>query len=84
MPSVGIYGHTRADTYTGRARLREGAGSTDVAFDNLGYADWAEESYVLFPRLKREGVVPESVRFQVCIPDPAIILNMHVWPKRSL
>jgi hypothetical protein len=70
-----------SETYRGRARLRSGASQADVRFDNLGYADWAEESYALFASLKREGVLPESVRFQVCIPDPAIILNMHVWPE---
>jgi hypothetical protein len=81
VPAAGIYGHTLAETYRGRARLRQGTSPTDVAFDNLGYADWAEESYASFARLKRDGVLPEHVRFQVCVPDPAIILNMHVWPE---
>jgi hypothetical protein len=79
VPSVGIYGHTRAETYRGRARLR--AAASDVAFANLGYADWALESYALFSRLKHEGLLAADVRFQVCIPDPAIILNMHVLPE---
>ncbi len=81
VPSAGIYGHTMAETYRGRARLRPGAASQDITFPNVGYADWAEESYALFARLKRESVLPAHVRFQVCIPDPAIILNMHVWPE---
>jgi hypothetical protein len=81
VPAGGIYGHTTSEMYRGRARLRGGASQADVRFENLGYADWAEESYALFARLKHEGVLPASVRFQVCIPDPAIILNMHVWPE---
>lgn len=81
VPAVGIYSHTLAEAYRGRARLRQDASPPDIAFRNLGYADWAEESYALFARLKHDGVLPEQVRFQVCVPDPSIILNMHVWPE---
>jgi hypothetical protein len=81
VPSTGIYGHTMAESYRGLARLREGASANDVVFDNVGYADWAVESYALFARLKQEGVLPQAVRFQVCIPDPGIIVNRHVWPE---
>jgi hypothetical protein len=81
VPSGGIYGHSRAEMYGGRARLRNLASQADLRFDNLGYADWAEDSYALFARLKHEGVLPQSARFQVCLPDPAIIVNMHVWPE---
>ena len=70
-----------AETYRGRARLRAGARASDVQFHNVGYADWALESYALFARLKSEGVLPTNVRFQVCIPDPAIIVNLHVLPQ---
>lgn len=81
VPAGGIYGHTMAETYRGRARLRAGASAQDLEFQNLGYADWALESYALFSRLKDEGAVPADVRFQVCVPDPAVILNMHVLPE---
>ncbi len=37
---------------------------------SLGYADAAEESYAIFRRLRDEGVVPEGVKFQVCVPTP--------------
>jgi hypothetical protein len=80
VPSSGIYGHTMAESYRGLARLRQGANPDDVVFQNVGYADWAVESYALFARLKREGALPQSVRFQVCIPDPGIIVNRHAWP----
>ena len=78
VPSGGIYGHTRAEMYAGRARLRGGA---SVQFDNLGYADWSLESYALFSRLKSEQVIPSGTRFQVSLPTPSNILNMHVLPE---
>jgi hypothetical protein len=79
IPSVGIYGHTRAETYRGRARLRSGANA--VEFDNLGYADWALESYATFTRLKSERIIPSGTRFQVSLPTPSNILNLHVVPE---
>ena len=80
VPAGGIYAHTMAEAYRGRARLRPGFSAADVRFDNVGYADWALESYATFARLQSEGVIPKQTRFQVSIPDPSIILNMHVWP----
>jgi hypothetical protein len=79
VPSVGIYGHTRAETYMGKARLREGA--TSVIFDNLGYADWALASYATFTRLKADSVIPSATRFQVSLPTPSNLLSMHVLPE---
>jgi hypothetical protein len=81
VPSAGIYGHTLAEAYRGRARLRAGASPHDVRFDNLGYADWAQESYELFARLKSEGVIPSRTKFQVSLPTPSIILNLMVLPE---
>jgi len=36
----------------------------------LGYAEAAEDSYATFKALREEGVIPEGVRFQVCVPTP--------------
>jgi hypothetical protein len=80
VPAGGIYAHTMAEAYRGRTRLRPGFSAADVRFDNVGYADWALESYSVFKRLKLDGVIASQIRFQVSVPDPAIILNMHVWP----
>lgn len=80
VPSSGIYGHTSAEFYRGRARLRPGVQPQEVRFDNLGYADWAQESYHLFARLKSDGVIPSGTKFQACIPAPSIILNAMVTP----
>lgn len=46
-------------------RLKPGA---RPHFD-LGYAHFSLESYRLFSELKATGVIPEEVRFQVCIPS---------------
>jgi hypothetical protein len=81
VPSVGIYGHSMAESYRGRARVRPGLGPDDVRFPNLGYADWAEESFGVFTRLKQDGVIPAGTRFQVCLPTPSILLNIHVLPE---
>jgi hypothetical protein len=70
VPSVGIYGHTHAETYLGKARVRAGA---TVQFDNLGYADWGLESYATFARLKSEQVIPGGTRFQ----DIPALLRIH-------
>ncbi|MDQ6907990.1 MAG: hypothetical protein M3176_14300, partial [Chloroflexota bacterium] len=51
-------------------RLRPGADRSEIAFDNLGYADAAIASYQTFARLKREGTIPAATRFLVCLPTP--------------
>ena len=81
VPSAGIYGHTRAEMYRGRARLRPGVTPSELRFDNLGYAEWAQESYAVFKRLKQDGVISPRTRFQVSIPAPSILVNMHVLPE---
>jgi SAM-dependent methyltransferase len=50
-------------------RLRSGE-TTGLTFDNLGYADAATASYRRFAQLKRDGVVPAHVRFQLSLPTP--------------
>jgi hypothetical protein len=81
VPAAGIYGHTLAESYRGRARLRPGVSPRDGRFDALGYADWAEESYAVFARLKSEGVIPSRTRFQVSLPTPSNIVDMMVLPE---
>lgn len=53
-----------------RYALRSGVAASNVEFDNLGYADAALESYATFARLKAEGTIHSSTRFQVCLPTP--------------
>jgi hypothetical protein len=52
---------------TGRERyaLKPGVRLRDVRFDNLFYADVAWQSYGEFARLKTEGTIAQSAKFQV-------------------
>ncbi len=51
-------------------RLRSGDAGAALSFDNLGYADAATASYRRFAQLKRDGVIPPHVRFQLSLPTP--------------
>jgi hypothetical protein len=60
------------NAYVPRARLKLRSPRTPgaITFERLGYADAALDSYRLFSRLKREGVIPAQYRFQVSLPTP--------------
>jgi len=63
-------------TGTARIRYRLKAGMTvrDVLFGNLFYADIARQSYAEFAELKRQGIVPKHVRFQIdLVPAHSVI-----------
>jgi hypothetical protein len=81
VPSKGLYSHSAEGRYGGRSRLRAGVNPADLHFDNIGYGDWAIESYGIFKRLKGEGVLPTGTKFQVCLPSVRVILNAHVLPE---
>jgi hypothetical protein len=50
----------------------------------LGYADAAIASYAEFSRLRREGVIPAGVRFQVSIPTPFAVVVAWAAPAAQL
>ena len=52
-----------------RLRVKPGA-TIDAAGFRTGYADMAIESWSVFERLQRDGVIPANVRFQVSLPTP--------------
>lgn len=52
----------------------EGMAALEKAGINTGYDDAAIESYAVFRRLKNEGLIPPSVRFQVCFPTLTSVL----------
>jgi hypothetical protein len=52
-----------------RLRLKPGA-TPDPASFRTGYADMAIQSWGVFDRLQRDGVVPAGVKFQVSLPTP--------------
>jgi hypothetical protein len=57
-----------------RYRLRRGKSVRDVRFDNLFYADIAKASYGEFAALKKQGVIPKDVRFQIdLVPAHSVI-----------
>ena len=78
VPAHGIYARTNAEMYLGRARLRAGVDPADLHFENIGYADWAIESYGLLRSLKDAGEVPAGWRFQVSLPSPRIPLTARM------
>jgi hypothetical protein len=51
-----------------RFRVRDGIDK--VSFANLHYAEFAQESYALFRRMRDAGVIPKGPRFQVSLPLP--------------
>ena len=61
-------------------RFRPGVDPDSVLFPT-GYAEAARESWGVFTRLRREGVVPPGLRFQVCLPTPMSSAFMYVSPR---
>jgi hypothetical protein len=52
-----------------RLRLKPGA-TPDPATFHTGYAEMAIESWGVFDRLQRQGVIPSGVKFQISLPTP--------------
>jgi hypothetical protein len=60
-------------------RLKPSADPETVTFDT-GYVRPALESYAAFVRLRKEGVIPRHVRFQVTLATPMATGFMYVSP----
>lgn len=58
-----------------RTVYRIADGVTDISFDNIGYADQALQSWIIFKDLKDSSIIPPDVRFQVSLPTPSAFLN---------
>ncbi|MEZ4866274.1 MAG: hypothetical protein R3C14_33460 [Caldilineaceae bacterium] len=66
-------------------RIRPGVTADEIVFPPLGYSAAALASYREFAQLKREGVIPTPVRFQVCLPTPiAPILQTFVLEDQPI
>lgn len=63
-----------------RFKLKPDAGP--IVFDDLGYAQWAAESYATFKQLRERGVIPKGVRFQVAMPTP-LCGSQHFFPPED-
>jgi hypothetical protein len=61
-------------------RFRAGVDPESVEF-STGYAEAATSSWTVFTGLRRAGVVPANVRFQVALPTPMSSAFMYVSPR---
>lgn len=52
------------------------------SFQNIEtqYEDYALSSYETFKKLRKEGVIPHGVRFQVSLPSPVTVVSLYVRP----
>ncbi len=64
-----------------KVRLRVPVASSDITFDDLGYANAALTSYTVFSRLKHDGLIPARCRFQVSLPTPLAPVYAFVTPE---
>ena len=62
-------------------RLRDGDAGAGLVFDSLGYVDAATASYRDFAKLKRDGVIPPHIRFQISLPTPLAPVSAFVAPE---
>jgi hypothetical protein len=58
-------------------KLVPGVSPDDVDFGDLGYSTLARDSFTVFDRLQRDGMIPLDVRFQVSLPTP--LANATAW-----
>jgi SAM-dependent methyltransferase len=74
-----------SDTYRTlpKLRLRDGERGEDIVLGNLGFADAAISSYNVFAKLKRDGVIPPHVRFQVSLPTPLAPVSAFIDPEHQ-
>lgn len=64
--------------------LKPGVDVRTLTFGPLGYAAAAVESYRVFSRLKRDGVIPAGCRFQVSLPTPYNVIDQRITPQQRL
>ncbi|MCC6777380.1 MAG: hypothetical protein IT537_12230 [Hyphomicrobiales bacterium] len=62
-----------------RLRIKPDATPQASAF-KTGYADMAIESWAVFERMQRAGVIPAGVKFQICIPTPIAPTYNNIVP----
>jgi hypothetical protein len=61
-----------------QVRLADGVEPADMTWPDPGYADAYLESYASFAALRRQGVIPDGVRFQVQYPTPLASISAYV------
>jgi len=63
-----------------RLKFKDGVDPTQVVF-NTGYADDALRNYPAFEKLKAEGVIPDHVKYQICMATPLAIAYNFISPN---
>lgn len=63
-----------------RLRVKQGV-PLDPAAVATGYADMAIESWQVFERLQREGVIPAGIKFQISLPTPIAPTYNNILPS---
>ncbi len=66
--------------YLRRQMVHRVQGSPAPHFGPLGYASAALDSFALFERLQKQGVIPRRLRFQVSLPTPLAPMTTFVAP----
>lgn len=61
-----------------QVRLADGVRASELELPPLGYAEAAIESFAIFDRLQREGVISAQTRFQVSLPTPLGVIGSFV------
>jgi len=64
-------------------RLADGTDPAQVSWPDLGYADAYLKSYETFAALRKEGVIPADVRFQVEYPTPLASIGGYIVPEQQ-
>lgn len=68
--------------FDARPHVLDGSVPADeLVFGELGYAAAAAASYADFARLRTEGAIPATTRFQVCLPTPLAPVMAFVVPE---
>jgi hypothetical protein len=61
-------------------RVRPGVEPRDIDFGPVEYADTALEGYRVFERVRADGLLPGTCRFQVSLPTPTGLIGLFVEP----
>jgi hypothetical protein len=76
-PAEGDYEHMP------QLRLADGVDPATVKWPDPGYADAYLRSYETFTALRKEGVIPAGIRFQVEYPTPLASISAYVVPEQQ-
>jgi hypothetical protein len=66
-----------------QVRLADGVDPAQMTWPDLGYAGAYLGSYATFAALRREGVIPVGVRFQIEYPTPLASIGAYVVPEQQ-